>query len=188
MKDKISYKLILVAVFVLFVTTLIIVETYALFETDATGESDFDIGRWIIYLNNNDVKLTRTISLNNFVYVNGSHTQNGYFAPGSQAYFDLVIDASNSDVSVAYDLEIDDTSLTDYPNIYFTVTDLSTNQPVVGSTYNGLIRLSDVSKVDTLRINLVWDNQLQYDETDTSLIGEELEFVITANFVQSIAE
>ena len=188
MKDKISYKLLFVAIFVLAITTLIIVETYALFESNATGNSEFNVGRWIIYLNNNDVKETRTISLNDFVYTSSSHTQSGYFAPGSQAYFDLIIDASNSDVSVAYELEIDDTVITDYPNIYFTVTDLSTNQPVVGSTYNGLIRLSDANKVDSLRINLVWDNQSQYDDTDTSLIGEELEFLITANFVQSIAE
>ena len=188
MKDKTSYKLILIALFVLLVTTLIVVETYALFETNASGNTEFDIGRWIIYLNNNDVKTARTISLSNFTYVNGSHTQNGYFAPGSEAYFDLIIDASNSDVSVEYSLEIDDSVLTDYPNIYFTVTDLSNNQPVVGSTYNGLIRLSDQSKVDSLRITLVWDDQIQYDDNDTSLIGEDLEFVITANFIQSIAE
>ena len=59
---------------------------------------------------------------------------------------------------------------------------------VNASSYSGLIRLSDSNKVDNIRINLVWDNNLEYDESDTELIGSEFEFPITANFIQSIAE
>ena len=183
-----NYKIAVLGLFVLLITVFVTVETYALFETDASGDSELDIGDWVILLNNNDVTLAQTISINNFNYVNGSHTQSGYFAPGSQAYFDLVIDASDCQVSMAYQLDIDDSPLDDYPNIYFTVTDLDNNQTTTTSTYNGLIRLSDANKLHHVRINLVWANQLQYDESDTSLIDGELEFTITANFIQSIAE
>ena len=188
MKNKTNYKLFIIAIFVLLITTFLIVETYALFETDATGEKEIDIGKWTILLNGNDVVETKTITINDFVYNNGQHTENGYFAPGTSAYFDLIIDASSSDVSVSYQLEIDDSVLEEYPNIYFNVTDLDSNETVNTTNYEGLIRLSDSSKVDHIRINLVWDNQSQYDESDTSLIDGELEFPITANFIQSIAE
>lgn len=186
MRKKI--KLIIVALFALLLTSFLIVETYALFETNGSAEKEMEIGRWVILLNNNDVTETRTLTLNDFTYANSSHTQSGYFAPGSVGYFDLEIDATDSDVSVEYVLDIDDSGLTDYPNIYFTFTNLDTNQTVTTSSYNGLIRLSDASKVHNFRINLVWNNQTQYDDSDTSLIDGELSFDIVANFKQSIAE
>ena len=188
MKIKINYKIAIIGLFVLLLTVFVAVETYALFETDTSGDSEFDIGSWVILLNDNDVIETQTITINDFTYVNGSHTQSGYFAPGSQAYFDLEIDASECDVSMAYQIDIDDSFLDDYPNIYFTITDLDNSQTITANSYNGIIRLSDVSKVHNIRLNLVWANQQQYDESDTSLIGEDLEFTITANFIQSITE
>ena len=188
MKNSIKYKIMVMALFVLLITVFFIVETYALFETNANGNGELEIGKWVILLNNNDVTETRTITLNDLVYVNGTHTENGYFAPGSQAYFDLEIDASNSDVSIAYQLDIDDSALDEYPNIYFTATNLDSGDTSNTDSYNGLIRLSDSNRVHNIKITLMWDNQLEYDESDTSLIDKDLEFTITANFIQSIAE
>lgn len=188
MKNKVSLKILLVAVFVLLVTMFLIVETYALFESNVSGEKELDVGKWTILLNGNDVVETKTITISDFVYNSGTHTENGYFAPGTSLYFDIEIDATESDVSVQYQLDIDDSILLEHPNIYFNVTDLDNNVTVNASSYSGLIRLSDSNKVDNIRINLVWDDNPEYDESDTELIGSEFEFPITANFIQSIAE
>lgn len=188
MSYRINYKIVIVALFVLLLTMLFIVQTYALFETNASADSAIDVGKWIILLNGNNVTETKTLTLSDFTYVNGSHTEDGYFAPGSSAYFDLTIDATNSDVSVIYQLDVDDTQLANYPNIYFSVTDLATNEELTTNSYSGIIMLNDTNRVKTLRINLVWDNQQEYDEVDTSLIGEELKFTINANFKQYIGD
>ena len=177
-------RLFLIATVLLLVTTLVVVSTYALFETNATGDVDLDIGRWVIKLNNTDISLTESITLNNFVYNSGVHTEDGYFAPGTSAYFDVVIDVSDTDVSVAYDLEIDDSEIEDYPNIHFSIQNMTTNQTINGTNIDGVINLSDQNRTLTLRITLTWDNILQYDESDTSLIGEELDFILNANFEQ----
>ena len=183
-----KYKVVIVTLFSLLVTMLLVVQTYALFETNTSGDGNLDIGKWVILVNDNDVTLTRTLTLDNFVYANGTHTQANYFAPGSTVYFDLVIDASESDVSVEYQLDVDASDLEDYPNISFAVTDLDNNQSITTTTYNSLIRLSDANRVHHIRINLVWNNQAAYDESDTSLINSEFSFDITADFKQSIAE
>ena len=177
-------RLFLIATVLLLVTTITVLSTYALFETNATAETDLDIGRWEIKLNNTDISLTESITLNNFVYNNGVHTEDGYFAPGSSAYFDVVIDTSDTDVSVAYDLEIDDSQIEDYPNIHFSIQNMATNQTISGTNISGVINLSDQNRTITLRISIIWDNLLAYDESDTSLIGEELAFVLNANFEQ----
>ena len=188
MKNKLNNKIVVVVLFVLMLTMLVVVDTYALFETDASANKELPIGEWVILLNNYDVSQTRTITLNDFTYTNGVHTQSNYFAPGSSAYFILTIDASDCQVSVGYELEIDDSDIADYPNIYFTITDMSNNQAITSSTYSGMLLLSSQNRTKQLKITLYWDNDPLYDESDTSLIGEDLAFTINANFIQYVGE
>ena len=143
-----------------------------------------DIAAWTILLNDVDVTETRTFTLDDFTYINGTHTRANKFAPGSSAYFELEIDATDAEVSVAYTLTIDDSEIEDYSNIYFTITDPDTNTVVNNNEYTGTILLSSQNRTKTLRIDLVWNNNALYDETDTSLIGESLAFTINAHFEQ----
>ena len=178
----------LIGVFCLLITLLMVVDTYGLFETNASGDSELSIGKWKIKVNQIDVTFSETITLNNFVYSENQHVDNGYFAPGRSAEFEIVIDTSESDVSVEYDLEIDDSQIEEYPNIYFSILDMDTNETITDTSFSGVIPLSANNRTKRIKIFINWDNQLQYDESDTSLIGEELSFVIAANFKQYLGE
>ena len=181
-------RLWIIAFIVLLITCISITGTYALFEADASAEQEFDIGRWVIKVNNNDISLAHTITLNDFTYSTSTHTQNGYFAPGRSASFDVVVDASDTDVAVEYSFDIDDSALDDHPNISFNIVNTDTNESISGTTYSGIIGLNSQNRTVTLSITLVWSNNSQYDENDTDLIGEELEFLINANFKQYLGE
>ncbi|MBQ1813150.1 MAG: hypothetical protein II119_04315 [Bacilli bacterium] len=181
-------RLILLIAFVLIFTLLVFVDTFALFETVGVANKDLEIGKWSIVLNDIDISTERVITLDDFSYSQSSHTEPGYFAPGMSATFDIVIDTTLSDVSVAYTLDIDGESLEDYPNIYFSIRDMDTNQEIISNTYSNIIRLSDQNKIKTIRISLTWDNDTQYDESDTSLIGQDIEIPINANFIQYTGE
>ena len=185
MKNK---KIFILGICALLITLIAAVDTYALFETNGTASKNLTIGSWNILLNSQNVSQSRTITLNDFVYTNGVHTQDNYFAPGSSAYFDLVIDATGTQVSVQYDLTIDDSQISGYPNIYFSIRDMATNQVINSNTYSGLIPLSSTNKTKTLRITLVWENDPDYDESDTSLIDGDLTFTIDADFMQYTGE
>ena len=178
-------KRIWIIVFIAFVITLLLItNTYALFETNANAESTLDVGKWKIKLNNQDISLAQTITLNDFTYSASQHTDDGYFAPGRSASFDIIVDTSETDVSVEYEFSIDDSAIDDHPNISFSIVNLSTNESLVGTTYSGIIPVNAQNKTLTLRITLAWVNNSNYDENDTSLIGEDLEFVINAHFKQ----
>lgn len=177
-------KLFLMAIFALIVTMFVIADTYGLFETNALAVSDLDIGQWEILVNDVDVSVNETITLSNFNYSVSSHTDDGYFAPGRDCWFDLVIDMSSTDVSVQYNLDIDDSEIDDYDNIYFSILDVSTNETVTTTTYSGVSYLTDNSRVKTLRIYLNWDNDPDYDESDSTLINGELSFTVNAHFLQ----
>ena len=177
-------KLFLIAIFALTVTMFVIADTYGLFETNSAAIKDLDIGLWQILVNNVDVAVNETISLSNFNYSVSQHTDSGYFAPGMDCWFDVVIDMSHAEVSVDYELEIDDSEIDDYPNIYFSIMDVGSNQTITSNTYSGVSLLSDSNRVKTLRIYLNWDDDPSYDESDSTLINGELNFPISANFVQ----
>lgn len=173
----------------LIITIIVLTDTYGLFETNGTATSDLTVGAWKIVLNETDISLAETIALNDFTYSETEHTEDGYFAPGRSAEFDIVIDTSQTEVSVEYSLDIDDSILEDYPNISFSIEDKDTNEVINSNTYSGIIYLSDQNKVKTLTISLNWENDPDYDESDTSLIDvSSLEFIISANFKQYIQE
>ena len=174
----------LISIIALLLTMLILADTYGLFETNASADSELTIGKWKIKVNDVDISLVQSITLNDFTYSASQHTADGYFAPGRSAQFEIEIDASECEVSVEYDFVIDDSQIEDYPNIYFTIEDVDTGNTIVSSSYSGTILLSDVSRVKTLRVNLNWVNNPLYDESDTSTIGKTLSFIIDADFKQ----
>lgn len=181
-------KLYLCGAILLAITIITITSTYALFETNANADADFTIGKWVIKLNNKNISLEKIITLDDFTYVNSTHVEDGYFAPTSKAEFEIDIDASNTDVSVEYTLDIDDSSLDDYPNIYFKIIDLDNNIEMNASSTSGLMLLSDTNRTKHFKLILEWENDEQYDESDTSLIDQELRFTMNANFKQYLGE
>jgi len=186
--NKMKKKIFLLAIAALIFTLFIISDTYGLFETNAMSLNNLDIGVWQIFVNNVDVTTSETITLNDFTYSTSLHTENGYFAPGMDCYFDVVIDMSLTDVSVLYELEIDDTEIYEFPNIYFSILDVDTNQELDTNSYSGTSLLSDNSRIKTLRVYLNWDNDEEYDESDSSLINGDFSFTISANFLQYLGE
>ncbi len=180
--------LILVSVLFLLFSLWFISDTYALFETNASATSNLEIGKWSIILNETDISLAETITLDNFTYSANTHTEDGYFAPGRNGEFEIDIDTSLSDVSVEYSLEIDDSELEEHPNIEFQIVDLDTNQTISSNTASGVILLSDQNRVKRIKIVLVWSDITEFDEEDTSLIGTDMQFNISANFRQYLGE
>ena len=96
---------VLVIIFVSF-TYIAFAQTLALFEDNASAIIDNNIGKWVIKINNSTISsgTSQDIVVNNFVYEQVSSVENNFIAPGSEAYFDLVLDATECEVAVRYDI------------------------------------------------------------------------------------
>jgi len=174
------------ALFSLLATIFAIQDTFSLFETNVTATKDLEVGRWKIYLNGEDISLEETLSLDDFVYTNPTHIESGYFAPGSSAEFEIEIDASETDVAIDYDILVDASSLEPYPNIDFSIIDMDTNQSASNNHFTGIMNLTDASRVKRIKISINWENDSDYDENDTLLVGQEIKFMIDVHFSQHI--
>ena len=172
----------------LIILSLVVIDTYGLFEAEGSASNNLSVGNWEIVLNGEDVTLEQAITIDDFTYTNNSHTESGYFAPGSSANLDVIIDASNSNVAMSYTISIDSSAFDDYPNIHLAVTDLSTNQVISGDTITGQILLNSVSKQVRLRFSLVWEDDEDYDVSDTYLIDSSLSILVNASFSQLFEE
>lgn len=190
MKDAIKRKskIMLFSIMFLLIVVLVIVDTYALFETNGSANVEYNVGKWEIKLNNVNISLERVITLNDFVYTGSTHVEDGYFAPGVNAEYELDIDTSNTDTSVEYDLLIDDSHIELYPNIHFKIIDLDTNEELVGNNKHGVISVDSTNKVKKIKVVLEWEDLEEYDESDSTLIGKSLTFNMQANFKQYLGD
>jgi len=164
---------------------------YALYKTTLEGEYTTDLGVWSIKINSTDIssggqEVSLTLSDENFKIVESEHTEANKVAPGTEMYIDLIIDPSNTDVSVIYDIEvkIDEASLANIEvskaENYFQKADgtnQTANQNVVseGTKYTGVIPVSVINQglVNRVRVYFVWKNGEDSDELDSTLGSQD---------------
>ena len=179
MNNNLKIKLSLYLLFIIFfgITFVAFTGTLALFEDNANGTADLDIGAWVIKINNNSITngSIENITISNFVYDTNATVTNGTIAPGMGAYTDLVFDASECDVAVRYDIEFKYYQMTYQNNVVFDVEQMGNNTVVrTGEfTYSGIIDLNSIATngTSTIRVKINWldYNNETYNDSDTLL-------------------
>ena len=101
-KDYKTYIIIALILFIVLLTFLFY-NTYAKYITSVSGDASANVARWRITLNNYDVSNGNEFSsVITPVFAGNSNVASGVIAPGAEGYFDIVLDASDTDVSLRY--------------------------------------------------------------------------------------
>lgn len=185
-----------IAIVVAVITVITFSDTYALFENNATGVVNSQIGKWIIKISNQTITdgLDEEIEINNFIYSNANTVASGVIAPGGSAYFDLIFDATLCDVAVKYDVTFRVNEIDYEDNIGISVQNLNAGSTIRTdvNTYSGVIGLSSGNNnTSTIRVNLNWTDDANYNESDTELgtvAGNHLTVPITVHVIQYLGE
>lgn len=176
--------------------TFQIVYTYALFESNNTQELNSSLAKWNIKINDNIVTSDTTSFVINDVYVNSGsgNVATNKFAPGSKAYFDIIIDSMDSEVAIRYDISL---NLEQLVNSEIKLESVSlNNQDLIMSdenVYTGIITLEDIENNDVknIRVNLIWNNNEENNNIDYDTVSEgsgQLEIPVTINLSQYLGE
>lgn len=109
-KDRIKKKCYLILSLIsLILCFSVIKDTYAKYITSTEGDANIEIARWKILVNNQDVEENKELSnVITPVFEGNEHIAKNVIAPTAEGYFDILIDANNTDVSLKYQITTSD--------------------------------------------------------------------------------
>ena len=158
--------------------------TYAKYVTSNDNTTDVNLAKWDILVNGEYIKQSKTLSATltpNFIASN--YTANGYLAPGTQAYFDIIVDNTYVDVDYNYvasvgsvaesnlrDLKITKIGIYDVDNSENPIVDTTKDQTITGTqaNINGYWTQGVNSTKYCIRVYIEW-----YDGTGETMNDEE---------------
>ena len=170
-------------------------QTYAKYVDTKEGDTNFTVAKWKILVNNQDITEAATMSsLINPVYVQNDNVAEGVIAPGSEGYFDLVIDASKTEVSFQYNISVttsENSSVKDLIITGYTLND-GTLIPVDSELNNisNTVYYYSENKVNSLRVYFKWldgDGESMDNSADTeaSLSNNSAKLKVNLSFIQT---
>ena len=147
-------------------------ESYAKYITSTSEEANMKIARWRILVNNKDIRDGNTTNaIITPIFEGNDNIASNIIAPTSTGYFDLVIDASEADVSFKYKIElsvnenssVQDLVATSYQINSGTKIPLTKDNQVIEGT---IIHADNINTL-TIRVYIIWDdsNEATMDNT-----------------------
>lgn len=166
-------------------------ETYAKYSTSNNATSNMSIARWKILVNNFDIRNDiSTSTVIQPVFSGNNNIRDGYIAPTANGYFDVLIDASETDVSFNYQISLNQN--TDNEVLDLVITGYSINNGIT-QTYTdnitGSVNKNDENKTIQIRVFVTWNDgtgALMNNEEDTNTTGEDAtaKLDVNLNFIQ----
>lgn len=184
---------LLLAMIMLFFTIYIIRDTYALYESNKNYDVESDIARWIIKVNDLSLKDSSEFTIDKIIYEKSESTLENKISPGMCGYFDIDIDASNSDVSVRYNIKFDKENLKENNIVVKSIKELNDFDLTLSGDdiYTGLITLASDNKVHTIRTTVCWDDNEELNDRDSengSKPNNKISIPIVVNLTQYLGE
>ena len=103
--------LVVVSLILVFITIYIIRDTYGLFESKNIMNTNTNIAKWNVLINGTDIKSGENFVVNSVNIVGSDSVKNGKMAPGTEGYFDILIDPTDTDTSILYSVTFDFTKV-----------------------------------------------------------------------------
>lgn len=152
----------LLVIFSLTLCVFFITESYAKYLTSTQGNAKMNVARWKIIVNNEDIKNNSSLTTQiTPTFLGNDNIAENVIAPTSEGYFDLLIDATEADVSFKYNIgiEVDESS---------SVQDLKISKFVINeeeftpadNTYSieRQVLHKDNSHIINIRVYIYWDD------------------------------
>lgn len=173
-------------------------ESYAKYITSTSEEASMQIARWRILVNNKDIRDENTANaIITPIFEGNDNIASNIIAPTSTGYFDLVIDASEADVSFKYKIDLSVNENSSVKDLVATSYQINTGEKISLAKDNqvieGTIIHADNINTLTIRVYIIWDDsseatmdnakdtEVTKDSSNTAKINVNLTFTQLAN-------
>lgn len=175
-----------------------VINIYALFQSEMKGNVELDNGVWNIIINGD--KITTGVD-SEFVIDRIDTTQNNYvkpgkLAPGLSGSFEIGINPENTNVSVRYDVTLNQEELGGSNLTIKSIKEVETGYQLIKTaenTYTGIIPLQDINNGVThkIKMEVEWLDDGLNNESDT-IVGKnethQLQIPIIVHAIQYLGE
>lgn len=198
-KHKKFKKIYLVYICIILVLIYCIIQIYAVFQSEVEGTINFTNGVWKIRVNNTDISkgVNKTFTVGEIEVKNNDHIKQGNLAPGSVGTFDISIDPEGTDVSVRYDVSLNQENLTNKNITIKSITETAEGENLTKTaenTYTGIIPLEKIKQgvENNIKVEIEWKddetNNEQDLETGSQSENYKLEIPVVVHVSQYLGE
>lgn len=184
------------AILCLLLCIFLIQDTYAKYITTTNESANMTIARWRILVNNKDIREnSTTMATITPVFEGNDNISSGIIAPTSEGYFDLIIDATEADVSFKYKIEISSSSSSPVKDLVATKYKIDDNEEVTLTKDNQVIENTVLHKDNTkpinIRVYIIWDDSENstmdnYEDTEATKKEDRLaKMDVKLSFIQA---
>ncbi len=191
MNKKITFPL---AVLCLLLCIFLIQDTYAKYITTTNESANITIARWKILVNNKDIRENSTTNATiTPVFEGNNNIKDNVIAPTSTGYFDLIIDATEVDVSFTYKIEISPSDTSPVKDLIATKYKIDNQEEIALTKDNQVIENTILHKDNTNQINIrvyiMWDDSENStmnnkEDTETTKEDKEAKMNVKLSFIQ----
>ena len=197
-KHKSFKKIYFLYICIILIVVYGIIQIYAVFQSEVNGTVNLIKGVWQIKVNQTDIStgVNKEFTVDNIEVQNNEHVKPGNLAPGLSGIFHISIDPRNTDVSVRYDVSLNQENLTNKNITIKSIKETNQGKTLIKTdenTYTGIISLEEIKQgiQNTIEVEIEWKEDETNHEEDTNMgVQEEykLEIPVIVHVSQYLGE
>lgn len=191
--------LVLLSMCVIAILVYKIISIYAVFHSNVGAKAEFRNGAWNIDVNGKKITtgVQTDFTIDQITVAEDQHTMPGKISPGLSGNFKIVINPKDTNVSIRYDITLNQDELKS-SNVKISSVEEKNNGAKLIKTaeneYTGIITLQNIQKniIHEIEMNVEWLDDEQNNESDT-LLGtnkdkRQFEIPVTFHATQYLGE
>lgn len=191
--------LVLLSMCVIAILVYKIISIYAVFHSNVGAKAEFRNGAWNIDVNGKKITtgVQTDFTIDQITVAEDQHTMPGKISPGLSGNFKIVINPKDTNVSIRYDITLNQDELKS-SNLKISSVEEKNNGAklikIAENEYTGIITLQDIQKnvIHEIEMNVEWLDDEQNNESDT-LLGtnkdkRQFEIPVTFHATQYLGE
>lgn len=186
--------LLIICIFVLLVYEII--QIYAVFHSELKANVKLENGAWNITVNGTKIStgIEEQFEIEQISTNQNSHVKPDKLAPGLTGSFDIVINPENTNVSIKYDIILNEKEIGDTNLKIKSVQEIENREQLIkteANTYTGVIPLEKIANgvKHKIKVEIEWEDNETGDEKDTTLgVNHQFKIPIIFHATQYLGE
>lgn len=194
-KHKKFKKIYLLYICIILIFVYCIIQIYAVFQSEVSGSVTIKNGVWQIKVNNTDISngTNKEFKVNQIQVQNNEHVKPGNLAPGLLGTFNILINPDNTDVSVRYDISLNQENLTNKNISIKSIKETNKGADLIKTaenTFTGTITLDEIERgiTNNIEVEIEWKDNEETNEEDIELATKSEDYKLDIPIIVHVSQ